>query len=219
MSWLHRVLGRDGTSQLEVDSSFFAERSRSMPIPYGTLGHYRASLRINSTAAQAANARLFEVRNAGTNLVVLTRLVLRAVQTAAGTAQENSIDCFKCTTFTAVDTTNTITPAWSLKKTTMGAGANVVVRALSPAAAGMTGGTLTKDASAFATLPYNVATAINTTTIWGPLDATDDVNGTHPFVFAQNEGFEIENRVLNVTTYGITWYIDCSVAEIPTSGF
>lgn len=182
------------------------------PIP-SSIGHYRYSVRINSTAAQAANARIFEIRNtSATNLIIPTRLRLVAMQTAAGTAQENSIDCYKVTSFTAVDTTNTLTPTVSLKRTSMSA-TSAAIRHLNPAAAGMTGGTLTKDASAFAMLPYNVAAAINTTTVWGPLDVLDDVNGTHPFVFAQNEGFIIENRVLNVTSYGITWFIDFSFVE------
>lgn len=183
--------------------------------PLEALGHYRYSVRINSTAAQAANSRIFELRNSGTNLVVLTRLTLRALQTAAGTAQENSLDVFKVTGFSVLDTTNTVTPVLSQKRASQaGAPGGLQVRHLAAAAAGMTGGTLTKDGSAFATLPYNVAAAISTTYQWGPLDAVDDVNGTHPFVFAQNEGFEIENRVLNVTSYGITWYIDFSAAEV-----
>lgn len=187
------------------------------PVPYGSLGHYRYSVRILSTSAQAANSRIFELRNAGTNLIVLTRLTLRALQVAAGTAQENSIDCFRCTTFTAVDTTNTLTPTSSIKRTN-GMSAfpgNAQVRHLNPNTAGMTGGTMTKDANMFATLPFNVAAAISTTYQWGPLDCVDDVNGTHPFVFAQNEGFEIENRVLNVTSYGIAWFVDVSWAEVP----
>jgi hypothetical protein len=188
------------------------------PIEYGALGHYRTSVRINSTAAQAANSRVFELRNShATNLIVLTRLSLRAIQTAAGTAQENSVDVYRCTGFTAVDTTNTVTPVSSVRRTSMAAypgGAQVRHLTLAGAAAGMTGGTLTKDTQFFATLPYNVAAAIATTSQWGPYDCLDDVNGTHPFVFAQNEGFIIENRVLNVTSYGITWYIDCSWAEV-----
>ena len=46
------------------------------------------------------------------------------------------------------------------------------------------------------------------------IDNFDDVNGTHPFVFAQDEGFDIENRVLNVTSYGVVWFIDVSWAEV-----
>lgn len=46
-----------------------------------------------------------------------------------------------------------------------------------------------------------------------PTDIFDDVNGTHPLVLAQNEGLVIENRVLNVTSYGVTWYIDLAWCE------
>jgi len=191
------------------------------PLEYGALGHYRTSVRINSTAAQAANSRIFEIRNThATNLIIPTRLTVRAIQTAAGTAQENSLDCYKVTGFTAVDTTNTVTPVSSVKRgATMAAypgGAAVRHLTLAGAAAGMTGGTLTKDTQFFATLPYLVNTAAPTTAnaIWGPLDALDDVNGTHPFIFAQNEGLIIENRVLNVTSYGFTWYVDFSWAEV-----
>jgi hypothetical protein len=191
------------------------------PLEYGALGHYRTSVRIASTAAQAANSRIFEIRNThATNLIIPTRLTVRAMQTAAGTAQENSLDCYKVTGFTVVDTTNTVTPVSSVKRgATMAVypgGAAVRYLTLTGAAAGMTGGTLTKDTQFFATLPYLVNTAAPTTAnaIWGPLDALDDVNGTHPFVFAQNEGLIIENRVLNVTSYGFTWYIDFSWAEV-----
>ena len=188
------------------------------PIPHGALGHYRTAVRISSTAAQVANSRIFEIRNThASNLIVPTRLTLRALQTAAGTAQENSLDVYKLTGFTVVDTTNTVTPATSVKRANMAAypgGAAVRYLTLTGAAAGMTGGTLVKDAQFFATLPYNVAAAIATTSQWGPYDCLDDVNGTHPFVFAQNEGLVIENRVFNVTSYGITWYIDFSWAEV-----
>jgi hypothetical protein len=61
-----------------------------------------------------------------------------------------------------------------------------------------------------------VAAAINTTTIWGPEEAVGPsvpILG-HPFVFANNEGFIVENRVLNVTSYGITWFFDVEWAEV-----
>lgn len=188
------------------------------PLPFGALGHYRTSVRINSTAAQAANSRIFEIRNThATNLIIPTRMQIRALQTVAGTAQENSLDVYRCTGFSAVDTVNTVTPVSSVRRTSMAAfpgGAAIRTLTLAGALAGMTGGTLTKDTQFFATLPYNVSTAISTTTIWGILDVFDDVNGTHPFVFTQNEGLIVENRVLNVTSYGITWFIDFSWAEV-----
>ena len=187
------------------------------PLEWGSLGHYAFTTRINSTAAQAANSRLVELQNSHvSNLIIPTRIMVRAIQTAAGTAQENSIDIFKCTGFSAVDNTNTATPTVSRKRTSMAAAPGAAnVRILVAAAAGMTGGTLTKDASAFGTLPYNVTTAIVTNYVNGPVDfIINDSLWGHPFVFIQNEGFEIENRVLNVTSYGITWYFDISWAEV-----
>jgi hypothetical protein len=208
--------GSSGTVAEVGGTTFRGVHVHVKPLEYGSLGHYKATMRVLSTAAQAANARLLEMRNSAANLVVLTRLTLRALQVAAGTAQENSIDAFRCTSFTAVDTTNTLTPSLSPKRTTGMAAApgGLQVRVLNPAAAGMTGGTLTKDGSAFAMLPFNISTTIAVTSQWGPYDTTDDVNGTHPFVFAQNEGFEVENRVLNVTSYGIAWFFDLSAAEV-----
>ena len=90
---------------------------------------------------------------------------------------------------------------------------------LAGAAAGMTGGTVgTKDTQFFATLPYLVTAGVSSATFtpppWGPVDCLDDVNGTHPFVLVQNEALVIENRVLNVTSMGIVWYIDFSWAEV-----
>jgi hypothetical protein len=213
-----QIQGNGGTTAEVGGSTHKAMHVHVKPLEYGALGHYSFSVRLQSTAAQAANSRIIELRNTATNLIVLTRLRLRAVQFAAGTAQENSIDAYKCTGFTAVDTVNTATPILSTKKTTgmSAAPGGAALRVLIPATAGMTGGTLTKDTSPFATLPYNVAAAINTTTIWGPEDCVPQ--GVpfveHPFVFAQNEGFIIENRVLNVTSYGIAWFVDLSYAEV-----
>lgn len=184
-------------------------------IPHGVLGHYSTSLRIVSTAAQVANARILALRNShASNLLVLTGLRLRALQTAAGTAQENALDAYKATSFTAIDTTNTLTPVVSKRRAAMAnAPGGAEIRNLNPAAAGMTGGTLTKDALPFASLPYNVAAAIGSS-MWGPVDAVEDAGAVHPFVFAQNEGLVVENRTLNVTSYGITWYLDVSWAEV-----
>lgn len=211
-----QVQGNGGVVAEVGGTTFRGLHTHIKPLEYGALGHYRYGVRIATTAAQAANSRFLELRNThATNLIVLTRLTMRGLQTAAGTAQENSLDVFKCTTFSAVDTTNTTTPTLSAKRTSMAAApGSAAVRHLAAAAAGMTGGTLTKDASMFATLPVNVATAIQVAYQWGPLDCLDDVNGTHPFVFIQNEGFEIENRVLNVTSYGITFYFDLCYADV-----
>ena len=218
-----QIQGNNGVIADVGGTTFRAQNVNTKPIDYGALGHYRTSVRILSTAAQAANSRIFEIRNThATNLIIPTRLSIRAIQVAAGTLQENSLDVYKVTGFTAVDTTNTVTPVSSVKRgATMAAypgGAAVRHLTLAGAAAGMTGGTLTKDTQFFATFPYMVTAGVATATYqpppWGPLEVFDDVNGTHPFVLVQNEGIIIENRVLNVTSYGIAWYIDFSWCEV-----
>lgn len=186
------------------------------PVEYGALGHYVAAARLLSTAAQTAASRLLVHRNPSTaTLTVLLRLSARAIQVAAGTAQENSADCYKLTGFTAIDTTATAVLGMSLKRGTMGAIISQN-RILAAAAAGMTGGTSTKDGSPFAILPYLVNTTVPTTpgAQWGPMEAVEARHDNHPFVFAQNEGFSVENRVLNVTSYGIAWWFDLSIAEV-----
>jgi hypothetical protein len=212
-----QIQGNSGVVQEVAGTAFRAANIHVKPIEHGVLGHYRIALRINSTAAQAANSRIFEIRNShATNLIVPTRLTLKALQTVAGTAQENSLDIFKVTSFTVLDTVNAVAPTVSYKRnnmTTVPLSAQVRHLTLTGAAAGMTGGTLTKDVSMMSTMPYNVAAAVGAS-VWGPHDVFDDVNGTHPFVLAQNEGMIIENRVLNVTSYGITWYLDVSWAEV-----
>lgn len=191
------------------------------PIPYGVLGHYRLSVRFILANAQAANSRLFELRNTAANLIIPTRLNIKWVQTGAHTAAIlDSLDCFKATGFTAVDTTNTVTPVPSVKRTSgMAAapgGAALRHVTVAGAAAGMTGGTLTKDGSSFFSLPQWLLAALPTAGTVIPLigDALDDVNGTHPFIFAQNEGFIIENRVVLGAAAASEVIVDLSYAEV-----
>jgi hypothetical protein len=206
----------------KASSSTGALHTVQKPLP-SSVGHYRYSVRIASTAAQAANSRIFEIRNThASNILIPTRMSIRILQTAAGTLQENSLDLFKLTAFTAVDTTNTVTPVASTKRTSMSAhagnGADIRHLTITGVAAGMTGGTLTKDANPLATFPYMVTAGVATATYqppqWGPYDFFDDVNGTHPLALVQNEGIELENRVLNVTSMNVTWYIDISFAIV-----
>jgi hypothetical protein len=185
------------------------------PLPT-SIGHYRTNHRCVLAATQAANSRIFESRNThATNLIIPTRLIVKAVQDAAGTAQGGSLDVFKVTAFSAVDTTNTVTPTTSLKRTSGMSATTAALRGVTVAgaAAGMTGGTLTKDGNSAGQLPFVVIAAANGNVIWRE-DILDDVNGTYPFVLVQNEGLIVENRVLNVTSFGFSAYIDHSFAEV-----
>lgn len=188
------------------------------PIPYGALGHYRVAVRVSIIAAQAAGSRLFTLRNAGSNVVTISCLNLRLLQTGAFTAAiEDSIDVYKCTAFSVSDTVSTVTPIVSRKRTSMAAApGNGEVRnvTVTGVAAGMTGGTLTKDGSPLHQLPKFFQAAVPTTdNPFALSDVFDDVNGTHPVVLAANEGIEIENRVLLGAAAGASLYIDCSYAE------
>lgn len=197
-----------------------AQHSVSKPIP-SSIGHYRVNHRCALVNAQAANSRLFEIRNThASNLLVPTRLVIKWLQNAAHTAAiEDSLDVFKVTGFSAVDTTNVVTPTASIKRAGMAAApGNAAIRGvtIAGAAAGMTGGTLTKDGGSVGQLPQWLLAAVPT---GGPvppavLDCFDDVNGTHPFVLAQNEGIIVENRVLLGAAAGSSVYIDFSWCEV-----
>lgn len=203
-------VGEFGSSPLHMNAK---------PIPAD--GHYRVNHRCVLVNTQAANSRLFEIRQptAG-KVLILTQLVIKWLNSAAHTAFiEDSIDCYKVTGFTAIDTTNTVTLAASLKRTSMAAdGAQIRGVTVAGAAAGMTGGTLTKDASSFAQLPRILnqtveATTETTSRTADVMDASDDPSdGVYPFVFAQNEGLIVENRVLLGAAAGSSVYIDCSYA-------
>lgn len=216
-----QIQGENGVVAQVGGTAFRAQHVHPKPLEYGALGHYRVSSRFALVNAQAAASRLFEMRNTGPNLIIPTRLNVKWIQTAAHTAAIlDSLDVFKVTGFTAVDTTNTVTPTVSVKRgASMAAapgGAALRHVTIAGAAAGMTGGTLTKDGSPFAQLQKWFLAALPT---GGEikadiLDAFDDVNGTHPWVFVQNEGFEIENRVLLGAAAGSEVIVDFSYAEV-----
>ena len=66
----------------------------------------------------------------------------------------------------------------------------------------MTGGTLTKDAAPAGIAQCWVATAAATTIPYRK-EMLDDVNGTHPWVLAQNEGLLLENIVAGSATANV----------------
>lgn len=194
----------------------------SKPTPIGSLGHYRTSHRAALVNTQAANSRLFEMRNAhATNIITINRIRITWMQTAAHTAAiESSIDCYRCTSFSAVDTTNTVTPVGSKLRTSFG---NIDTAAtflrgvtVAGAAAGMTGGTLTKDTAPLFQVPQWLLAAQPTagTVIPMQFDYFPGVgNNEHPLTLVQNEGFIIENRVLLGAAAGSSFYVDVEWAE------
>lgn len=187
-----------------------------------SIGHYRVNHRCALVASQAANSRLFAVRNThATNLIIPISLKVGWLQTAAHTAAiEDSLDVYKCTAFTVIDTTNIVTPVASVKRTAgmTAAPGNAALRGLTVAgaSAGMTGGTLTKDGGSIGQLPQWLLLALPTAGTVIPITAdllarlADEV----PFAFVQNEGLILENRVLLGAAAGSTVYIDFAWAEV-----
>ena len=191
----------------------------SRPIKYGPGGHYGTTARLALVATQAAGSRLFTLRNANTaNLVVLTSLYIQWLQTGAHTAAiEDSLDVFRVTGFSAIDTTNytalTVTPQRSAGMGTAGALVGQVTAA--GAAAGTTGGTLTVDAQAWFQLPQWLLAAQPTGQVVSPIILNYILgNGEHPLVLKPNEGLAISNRVLLGASASSSVYIDVEWAEV-----
>lgn len=214
-----QVQGNGGVVAEVSGTTFRALRVEQKPVEYGSLGHYRTSVKLVMATTQAANSRLFEVRNThATNLLVLTRCyVMVAPAGTITTGYTGEFSLFRLTSFSAVDTTNTVTPTSSVKRTSMAAypgGAAVRHNTLAGAAAGMTGGTLTKDAQALASMIAPLSTLAASSVAYSR-EMVDDTNGTHPLVCAQNEGWEIENVVVGSGTANVAHVVcDVSWAEV-----
>lgn len=175
------------------------------PDPVGSLGHYKTSHRSVMVASQAANSSLFTLRNIhATNLIVVHKIRAEWMQTAAHTAAIlDSLDIYRLTSYSVTPTTNTVTPILSKLRTSYATpvdGTDLAVRGVTVAgaAAGMTGGTLTKDSAPprqigmwfLLAVPTTGATPFRDESYW-----PDVASGEAPLVLAQNEGFLIENRV------------------------
>lgn len=191
------------------------------PIPT-TIGHYKVSHRFVLVASQAATSRLFEVQmpTAG-RLLIPTKLSIRWMSLSAHTAIiEDSLDVYKATGFTVVDTTNTVTPVGVTARTTGFAASTANIRGVTVAgaAAGMTGGTLTALANPIGQHPMilaQAAMAVGDTVSRYPNvgDMFSDINGNHPLVLEQNEGIVVTNRVLLGAAAGSSVYVDFSWCE------
>lgn len=213
-----QLQGNGGTVAEVKGTTFRALATNESPLDYGSLGHYRHAVQLTMATTQAANSRLYEIRNSSTNLIVPTRLYVSIM--AGGTvttAYAMQLGLWRLTSFTAVDTTNTVTPTVSPRRTSMAAApGNAQIRHVTATgvAGGMTGGTMTKDGSISSIHEAWVATAA-ATTFPVAKEMLDDVNGTHPFVLVQNEGLLIENVLVGSGTANVVRVtIDFSWAEV-----
>lgn len=188
------------------------------PLDYGTLGHYRTSAKITLLAGQVVNGRLFEIRNAGSNLLVPLLVEVSVLSFGSVVVPYDlEIGLFKCTSFSAVDTTQTVTPSVSVMRTAgmSGSPGSAHVRALAGATGGMTGWTATKDGSPISSLMAWMATVSATSLPVTKRLLDSSQQAVHPLVLAANEGFVLENLVLgSSTTNNVRVVIDVAWAEV-----
>lgn len=86
MSWLHRIIGKDGTTQLGVEAKHSAARMAGRPMDLGTRGAYSFGIVSGVMAAGlAANAEIFQMRWTSATLIQLIRSV-RLTVARGGTA-------------------------------------------------------------------------------------------------------------------------------------
>jgi hypothetical protein len=88
MSWLHRVLGKDGASQLGVDEKFFAASVAGRPMHVGPNGGaYGLAVESGIMAAGiAGNAEIFQARWVHATFKCILRSIQISVWRAAATA-------------------------------------------------------------------------------------------------------------------------------------
>ncbi len=179
-------------------AAFKGANVHGKPLDYGTLGHYRVVASLPLVVSQAANSRLFELRNAGSNLIVPTLIEVEAI--AYGDVTPDALlwlSMFGCTNFTAVDSVNVATPtAMVVRPTGMtGAPGGAQIRSVvgTGAAAGMTGGTLTKDSGAHSALVTMISSASADRPSRVKRFVCPMEQATHPPVYAANQGLVIEH--------------------------
>ena len=86
MSWIHRLLGKDGTTQLGIDPKHFAARVAQRPMEVGARGAYHAAFYTGVLpAALGANSEIFQFRFVHASFQAMPRrvLVAAAVSTTA----------------------------------------------------------------------------------------------------------------------------------------
>lgn len=200
---------------------FLGENVHVKPIDYGSFGHYRAVGLVTLAAGQAAGARLFELRNSSSNLIIPTSIEVTALPIGAVAVPYLLIlALYRCTAFSAVDTTNATTVAASPMRTSMPAApGGVQIRQASSVAAGMTGGTLTKDA-AFIGLFTAWMASVSATTKPVSREFVRPNGMAHPLILASNEGLLVENAAVgSATANNMIVTVDISYAEVPVNGY
>jgi hypothetical protein len=224
MSWMHRLLGKDGATQAGVDSQTFSLRVTGRPMMVGTRGAYSISCTSGTIAAGlAANSEIFQFRWASATLWSMLRSV-RLEAGNAGTAFLAGTATFSmrlARAWTGAGTGGTrMTLAGNDQKKKTAFGTTAVVSAADIGIAstgGLSAGVKTFDNNDFAGLMTGVqATAGITLLTPGTYLWERNTNDEWPVIFVQNEGFVIRATVPSTGTWGFN--VDMEWNEIdPTA--
>lgn len=194
------------------------------PIDHGSFGQYRGSFALSMLPGQSSGSRLVELRNSASNWIIPTKVEVTVLPIGSvAVPYPLYIGLSRCTSFSAVDTTNVGTPSISPMKSTMPAapgGAQVRHVTTVGHASGMTGGTLTKDSGYLSILAAWMASVSSSSQ---PV-TRDLVAGVkqdmHPLICANNEGFVLEHvSTGSGTANGVVVLVDLAWAEVPVGGF
>ena len=209
MSWLTRVLGSDGNTQLAVESKWNALRATLRPLDYGSLGIYQISAQTGTIAAgMAANSEIFQFRwTDATRLALITQIRFDGLGSiAAFAAGFASFEAVIARSWSADGSGGTtLTPSVNNQKlrTSMGTSLVGAVRIASTGA--LTVGTKTLDGrgcGAFVGgLPATAGAGLQQANL---LD--NETTNEHPIVLATNEGIVVRATVPATGTWtaGIT---------------
>lgn len=215
MSWLHRLLGKDGASQLRVEPTHFAACVTSRPSEVGSRGAYAASFATGVLpAALAANSEVFQFRwvPANTNLRCLVRSIRisAAVSTtafAAGVPVQVEVRVARSWSAAGTGGTGITWGANDGKKRTDFSTTALIagdVRIATTAALGT--GTKTLDGTAIGTILWQPGTAVTSSgllELW-ERNTTDE----YPLLFENNEGFVVRSVAVPATG---TWSLAVQV--------
>ena len=228
MSWLHRVLGKDATTQLAVDPTHSAARMSFRPMELGTRGAYSLGVVSGVMAAGlAANAEIFQMRwSNATHKMLLRRLWLSVARggTAftAGNCEFNMTLARNWSADGGGGTAIVFSTANTNKKRTdfpLSLFSDTGVR--QSATAALTAGTKTLDTNRAASISSFISSVATTaseqpivmpeTHLWQRNTADE-----YPILFEQNEGLVVRATVPATGTW--QWSINVEWCEIdPTA--
>jgi hypothetical protein len=219
MTWLHRVLGKDGVTQLAVEAETNAARVTQRPLAVGARGSYGISLTTGVMAAGiAANSEIWQFRWSHATLLCLLRSVRVEMfgNTTAFTAGVGSVMLRIARSWTVQGTGGTgITfgSSDSKRKSSFAQSAMAAGDLRIATTAALGAGTKTLDGTDFAGLGFGVpATAEPVLITPGTFIWQRDTPDEWPIILAQNEGPVLRVTVPATGTWGLN--VDVEWTEI-----